>query len=66
MGKTQTSNDIMIMGQLLGGRQRGRIFSEQGIVGCLTATDYKDPPKILIKEQINESNNQTWRCLRKS
>ena len=29
------------------GGQRGRVFSTNGIVGCLSATDYKDPPKIL-------------------
>ena len=31
----------------INGHQRGRVFSINGIVGCLSATDYKDPPKIL-------------------
>ena len=35
------------VGDLGVGGQRGRVFSTGGIVGCLSATDYKDPPKIL-------------------
>ena len=35
------------VGDLGVGGQRGRVFSTSGIVGCLSATDYKDPPKIL-------------------
>lgn len=35
------------VGDLGVGGQRGRVFSINGIVGCLSATDYKDPPKIL-------------------
>ena len=35
------------VGDLGVGDQRGRVFSTNGIVGCLSATDYKDPPKIL-------------------
>lgn len=35
------------VGDLSVGGQRGRVFSINGIVGCLSATDYKDPPKIL-------------------
>ena len=35
------------VGDLGVGGQRGRVFSTNGIVGCLSATDYKDPPKIL-------------------
>lgn len=34
-------------GDLGVGGQRGRVFSINGIVGCLSATDYKDPPKII-------------------
>ena len=29
-------------------QQRERIFSKNGIMGTLTASDYKDPPKVLI------------------
>lgn len=35
------------VGDLGVGGQRGRVFSTNGIVGCLSAADYKDPPKIL-------------------
>lgn len=35
------------VGDLGVGGQRGRVFSTNGIVGCLSATDYKDLPKIL-------------------
>ena len=35
------------VGDLGVGGQRGRVFSINGIVGCLSATDYKDPPKII-------------------
>ena len=35
------------VGDLGVGGQRGRVFSTNGIVGCLSATDCKDPPKIL-------------------
>lgn len=35
------------VGDLGVGGQRGRVFSTNGIVGCLSAIDYKDPPKIL-------------------
>ena len=35
------------VGDLGVGGQRGRVFSTNGIVGCLSATDYEDPPKIL-------------------
>lgn len=35
------------VGDLGVGGQRGRVFSINGIVGCLSSTDYKNPPKIL-------------------
>lgn len=41
------------VGDLGVGGQRGRVFSINGIVGCLSATDYKDPPKILQVGNIN-------------
>ena len=41
------------VGDLGVGGQRGRVFSTNGIVGCLSATDYKDPPKILQVGNIN-------------
>ena len=37
----RTVGDLGVRGQ------RGRVFSTNGIVGCLSATDCKDPPKIL-------------------
>lgn len=30
------------------GGERGRVFSADGIIGALSATDYKDPEKILV------------------
>lgn len=41
------------VGDLGVGGQRGHVFSTNGIVGCLSATDYKDPPKILQVGNIN-------------
>lgn len=33
------------------GGQRGRVFNPNGIVGALSATDYKDAEKVLVKEE---------------
>ena len=46
------------VGDLGVGGQRGRVFSTNGIVGCLSATDCKDPPKIL---QVGFGNPQRGR-----
>ena len=45
------------------GGQRGRVFSPEGIIGALSATDYKDPPKALVYEY---SNSRSDGGLRKS
>ena len=31
--------------------QRGRVFNPNGIVGALSATDYKGAEKVLVKEE---------------
>ena len=33
-----------------------RVYSTIGIAPCITARDYKDPPKILIKDDSDASN----------
>lgn len=40
------------------GGQRGRVYSNQGIIGALSATDYKDAPKVIVKEIVKEDNNE--------
>lgn len=35
------------------GGERGRIMSPDGISVALSATDYKDPPKVLVEEKVN-------------
>ena len=39
------------------GGQRGRVFSPEGIIGALSATDYKDPPKTLVYEDRDSRSN---------
>lgn len=39
---------IKILADLEVGGQRGRVLSPDGIATTLSATDYKDPPKVLI------------------
>lgn len=31
--------------------QRGRVFNPNGIIGTLSATDYKGAEKVLVKEE---------------
>ena len=38
---------LYVVGNLPTGGQKGRVFDTKGSIGCLSATDYKDPPKIL-------------------
>ena len=37
---------LYIVGELENRGQRGRVYNPDGVMGCLTATGYKDPPKI--------------------
>lgn len=43
------------------GGERGRIMSPDGISVALTATDYKDPPKVLVEEKVNGRQNNRSR-----
>ena len=43
---------LYIIGNLPTGGQKGRIYSPNGVLGCLTSTDYKDPPKIYENYRI--------------
>ena len=49
---TDTQSDIssqcIVLCDLGVGGQRGRVFSMKGTVAALSATDYKDPPKVLV------------------
>ena len=49
---TNKGEGIKIIGSLDIGGQRGRVYSDIGSIGCLTSTDYKVPPKILINLRI--------------
>ena len=37
------------------GGERGRIMSPDGISVALSATDYKDPPKVLVEEKVKQT-----------
>lgn len=39
---------IKVMADLEVGGQRGRVLSPHGIAAALSATDYKDPPKVIV------------------
>lgn len=43
------------------GGERGRIMSPDGISVALSATDYKDPPKVLVEEKANGRQNNCSR-----
>ena len=47
---------IEIVGQMEGYEKVNRVYSTIGIAPCITARDYKDPPKILIKDDSDASN----------
>ena len=43
------------------GGERGRIMNPDGISVALSATDYKDPPKVLVEDKINgRQDNCSW------
>ena len=53
---------IKVVGKLPTGGQRGIVYSESGNVGCLSATQYKDPSKILSKNGIRKlTPRECWR-----
>lgn len=43
------------------GGERGRIMSPDGISVALSATDYKDQPKVLVEEKVNGRQNNCSR-----
>ena len=42
---------IRVMCDIGVGGERGRVFDPKGLVGALSSTDYKDPPKTIKKIQ---------------
>ena len=57
----QVSNEhLIVLCDLKVEGERGRVFAEYSIIGALSATDWKDAPKILVREedvQIGKSND---------
>ena len=51
----------MIVAHTGTGGERGRIMSKDGISVALSATDYKDPPKVLVEEKVNGRQNNRSR-----
>lgn len=49
----ETNRDIKTVGKI-NESQRGHVYNPEGIIGCLTASDYKDP-KIIITGNIKDS-----------
>ncbi len=47
-------NQIITLCDLGVGGQKGIVYSTQGISASLTATQYKDPPKIIVKAKQNQ------------
>ena len=43
----------MIIAHTGTGGERGRIMNPDGISVALSATDYKDPPKVLVEDRMN-------------
>lgn len=48
---------IIQEGHLGVGGERGRVFLDDGISSCLSATDYKDPVKVVDPFNVNVDNN---------
>lgn len=54
-------NRPMIIAHTGTGGERGRIMNPDGISVALSATDYKDPPKVLVEDRINgRQDNCSW------
>lgn len=45
---------INVVAEVPSEHQRGRIYGTDGYIGTLTATDYKTPPKVLIKNNTKQ------------
>lgn len=48
--------NIVIVGQMEGYEKVNRVYGVTGIAPYITARDYKDPPKILIKDDEHGSS----------
>ena len=46
--------------------QRALVYNDNGIIGCLTASDYKEPKKILLTTQLEiiQSKQEINKCLK--
>lgn len=54
----ESKNEIEVLTDLGVGGQRGRVYSNHGIIGALSATDWKDAPKCIVKEIVKEDDNE--------
>ena len=52
--KRETEKKAKILCDLGVGGERGRVFSVDGIIGALSATDWKDAEKILVLDDGKE------------
>lgn len=55
-------NRLIIVAHTGTGGERGRIMDPNGVCVSLSATDYKDPPKVIVEQKTrcvyqNGSNN---------
>ena len=48
---------IRVLCDLGVGGERGRVFDRNCVIGALSSTDYKDPPKAIKRLDIAESQN---------
>lgn len=46
----EVTNKVLIVGKTPSGGQKSIVMDEQGLMNCLSATDYKQPKQILIRE----------------
>lgn len=45
----QTNKQILVVGDLGVGGERGRVLSDRGSCAALSATEWKDPTKVLVE-----------------
>lgn len=49
--------EIKVIGQMDGYEKDNRVYAGYGLSPCITARDYKDPPKVLIREENDGSKS---------
>ena len=54
----QDTDRIMVVGKSKSGEERSLILDEDGISNCLSATDYKQPKQILIREKTKKGYSE--------